>query len=157
MAQTLLIKKNGIDRLVNPVFFDYGDVVFEPSRLRVVGPGVDAAEFVDAGIAQLSQRRGCSLAAVSTAAVDQDRGVLLRNHLGGSILVNRAYRQQDSAGDVTAVVFVLLPHIQDNDLLGVHHFFGRFLVDLLVGGIGGISTTSRQQQNSRKCWNRQSR
>lgn len=84
MAQTLLIKKNGIDRLVNPVFFDYGDVVFEPSRLRVVGPGVDAAEFVDAGIAQLSQRRGCSLAAVSTAAVDQDRGVLLRNHLGGS-------------------------------------------------------------------------
>lgn len=54
---------------------------------------------------------------------------------------------------MTAVVFIPLPHIQDDYLLGVHHLFGRFLVDLLVGGVGGISTTSRQQQNGEQYYN----
>ena len=36
-----------------------------------IGPGVDAAEFVDVGVAQVRQRGGRGLAAVSAAAVDQ--------------------------------------------------------------------------------------
>lgn len=43
---------------------------------------------------------------------------------------------------MTTVVFDLLPYIQNNDLLGVHHFFGHFLIDLLVGGISRISSAT---------------
>ena len=87
-------------------------------RLYLIGPGVDAAEFVDAGVAQLRQRGGGGLTAVSAAAVDQHRGILLRDHLGGGRFVNGTHRQQHSAGDVAAVVLVLLTHIQNDDLLG---------------------------------------
>lgn len=59
---------------------------------RLVGPGVDASKFVDAGVAQLSQRRGCSLAAVSTEAVDQDCGSFLGDHLSGGGFINGTYR-----------------------------------------------------------------
>ena len=55
------------------------------------------------------------------------------------------HRQQDRAGDVAAVVLVLLPHIQDDDLLGVHHLFGLLLGDLLVS-IRGVSAAPGQQQ-----------
>ena len=55
------------------------------------------------------------------------------------------YRQQDRTGDVAAVVLVLLPHIQDDDFLGVHHLFGLLLGDLLVA-ICGVSSAPGQQQ-----------
>ena len=60
------------------------------SRLRLIRPGVDAAELIDVGVAQLGQCGGGCLTAVSAAAVNQHRGVLLGNHLGSSILINGA-------------------------------------------------------------------
>ena len=115
-------------------------------RLCFIEPGIDATEFVDVGATQLGQRGGGGLAAVSTAAVNQHRGVLFRDHLGGSCFVNGTHRNQDSAGDVVAVVLVLIPHIKDDDLMGVHHLFGFFLGNLLVGTRGGIPAASGQQQ-----------
>ena len=121
-----------------------------PLWLCLIGPGVDVPEFVDVSVAQFGQRGGRGLAAVSTAAVNQHRGVLLGNHLGSSILVDSTYRQQDSTGDVATVIFVLLPHIQDDNLLGVHHFFGLFLGDLLIGAADGIPAASGQQEKGQQ-------
>ena len=90
-------------------------------RFRLIGPGVDAAEFVDIGVTQVSQSRGCGLATVSTAAVDQNRGVRFRDHFGGSIFINGTYWQLNSTRNVAAVVLVLLPYIQNDDLLRIHH------------------------------------
>ena len=67
------------------------------------------------------------------------------DHLSGGILVDAPHRHQDRAGDVAVVVLVLLPHIQDDDFLGVHHLFGIFLGDLLVS-ICGVSAAPSQQQ-----------
>lgn len=122
-----------------------GDSIYA-AVLFSIGPGADTTEFVDVGVAQLGQRGGGSLTAVSATAIDQHRGILVRNHLGGSCFVNATHRQQDSAGNVATVVLVLLPHIQNDDLLGVHHLFGFFLGDLLVGAVCGIPAASGQQQ-----------
>ena len=132
-------------------FFVYSDVDFAlltdffTLRLGCIGPGVDAAKFVDVGVAQFRQGRGGRLAAVPAAAVDQNGGILFGDHLSGGILVDAPHRQQDRAGDVAAVVLVLLPHIQDDDFLGVHHLFGLLLGDLLVA-ICGVSSAPGQQQ-----------
>ena len=69
-----------------------GDINFVLLALRLclIGPGIDAAEFVDVGVAQFGQRGGCGLAAVSAAAVDQHGGILFGNYLSGSILVKIA-------------------------------------------------------------------
>ena len=76
----------------------------------------------------------------------KSRRILLRDYFGSSILINRAYRQKNRTGDVATVVLILLPHIQNNDLLGIHHLFGCFLGDLLIGAVRGISAASGQQQ-----------
>ena len=47
---------------------------------------------------------------------------------------------------MAAVVLVLLPHVQDDDLLVVHHLLGLFLGDLPVGAVGGIPAATGQQQ-----------
>ena len=92
--------------------------LFPGLLLRLIGPGVDAAEFVDIGVAQFRQGRGCRLAAVPAAAVDQNYGILFGDHLSGGILVDAPHRQQDRAGDVTSVTFALFPRLQDYDLRG---------------------------------------
>ncbi len=86
-------------------------------RFRLIGPGVDAAEFVDVGVSQFGQRGRCGFAAVSATTVDQHRGILLGDHLGSGILINGAHRQQHGAGDVATVILVLLQYIQDDNLL----------------------------------------
>lgn len=86
--------------------------------LRLIGPGIDAAEFVDIGVAQFRQGRGCRLATVPAAAVDQNGGILFGDHLSGGVFVDGPHRQQDGAGGVTSVTFALFPRIQDYDLRG---------------------------------------
>ena len=71
-----------------------------PLWLRLIGPGVDAAKFIDVGVAQLRQGGGGGLTAIPAAAVDQDRGILLGNHLCGSRFVDGAHRQENGAGEV---------------------------------------------------------
>lgn len=132
-------------------FFVYSDVDFAlltdffTLRLGCIGPGVDAAEFVDVGVAQFRQGRGCRLAAVPAAAVDQHRGIFFGDYLSGGILVDAPHWQQDRARDVAAVVLILLPYIQDDDFLGVHHLFGLRLGDLLIA-IRRVSVAPSQQQ-----------
>src|SRR5699024_2073158 len=75
---------------------------------------------------------------------------LFGDHLGSGRFVNTAHRQQHSAGDVAAVVLVLLAHIQDDDFLGVHHLFGFFLGDLLVGIVRGSSAAPGQQEKGKQ-------
>ena len=105
-------------------FFVYSDVDFAlltdffTLRLGCIGPCVDTAEFVDVGVAQFRQGRGCRLAAVPTAAAHQNCGILFGDHLSGGILVDGSHRQQGRAGDVTSVTFALFPRLQDYDLRG---------------------------------------
>ena len=59
------------------------------SRLCLIESGIDAAEFVDVGIAQLGQHGRGGLTAISDSAVDKDCGILLGDYLGGGRFVNR--------------------------------------------------------------------
>lgn len=68
-------------------------------RLRLIGPGTDAAEFVDVGVPQLGQRGEGRLAPVSAAAVDQNGRSLFRTHFS-SFFTNSTYRKKDSAGEM---------------------------------------------------------
>ena len=83
---------------------------------------------------QSRQGRGHCLAAVSTATVYQDRGVLFRDHCSYGGFFGSSYQQEDSVGDVTAVAFVLRPCIHDDGFLGVRQLPGLLLADLPVGG-----------------------
>ena len=120
------------------------------SALDPIGPGTDAPKLIDAGVAQLCQGFGRLFAAAAAAAVNQDRRVLFRDDPGGALLADGAQRQQDRAGDVAAVVFVLFPHVQDQDLLGVHHLLGLFLADLLVGRARRRAAAGGQHQQGGK-------
>ena len=54
---------------------------------------------------------------------------------------------------MAAVIFVLLPHIQDNDILGVHHLFGLFLGDLLDEIIEQIEKGGTKKARTQKTIN----
>lgn len=52
----------------------------------------------------------------------------------------------NSAWNVAAVVLVLLPYIQDDSLLRVHHLPGLFPVDLLGGGLSSALAASERRE-----------
>lgn len=131
-------------------FFDWCYVLRHGSRFLIgqetlfdgVWPSLDAAEFQDVGIAELGQGGGGNFTAPSAAAVDENHGLFVRQQ-GGRKLPGAAVGHENGTGDVAAVVFCLLPDIQDDAVLaGVHNFFGLFLGNAFVlqkclGGFGG--------------------
>src|SRR5699024_1259015 len=93
---------------------------------------------------------GSGFAAVSAAEVYQNCRVLVRDDLGSGFIGDGPHRQQHCVGNVPAVVFLLLPHIQDQYILGVHHLFGFLLTDVCIAAIFGSSGCAAPGQQGNK-------
>ena len=96
-----------------------------PLRLCFIGPGVDAAEFVDIGVAQFCQSRGCRLAAVPAAAGHQNRGILFGDHLCGGIPL-RIIHQRLEAEAKRLLLYTSKNAKEIADILGRHVSFSVF-------------------------------
>ena len=100
--------------------------------LDFIRPIDDAAEFLDVGIAQFHQGFRRDLAAPTAAAVDENQLFLVGQHFV-CLFPDLRIGDQNRFRDVTCVIFILLPHIEDDiAFLAVHDLLGFLRCDVHI-------------------------
>ena len=97
------------------------------SRYNITRPVDNAAELVDICIAHIKKLLRGLLTAVSAPAVDQNDLVKVRQFLR-PLRSDALVRNQDRAGDVPGIIFILAAHVHDHmSVILFHHLFRLFL------------------------------